>query len=249
MMDKESYDTVRGIEALAQTLAGLHRLQEARYQAGRRKERLGEFLLLGTFYLDDCGNFMRCKIERDDKLLGRDQIRPVVTKEGLFSTFTDVRIESRLAAHLPREEDECDHCRGTWSSETIHDLLPVTARKVQVYRHRRCHELVKARDSRKYFSGVATEAGYEDLLLEAVPNQYCRPCEWCSPWYKLRLVVGDVVMGWRKHVISIDWHETGVALPDLFKADNVTQEPHLVHAGGRQDAVRYLGMLREQGLR
>ena len=51
---------------------------------------------------------------------------------------------------------------------------------------------------------------------------------------------GDIKIGWRKRVISIDWSSTKRNLLHLFKDEDVTKEPYLVHAWGTDKAVDYL---------
>jgi hypothetical protein len=80
--------------------------------------------------------------------------------------------------------------------------------------------------------------------MDEIPNEYCR-CDKCMPWSLLRTAVGDIRIGWRKQVISINWEDTGVALPDLFKEEDVTKNAFLVHAWSEAKAVRYLMKLRD----
>ena len=114
---------------------------------------------------------------------------------------------------------------------------------VFVYEHRRCRVLRKARESREFFEDVFEKAGITNVLLNEIPNQYWpqgREYEGMSPWHIAKLPYGDIKIGWRKRVISIDWKSTGRDLEHLFKEEDVTKEPCLIHAWGKDKAIEYL---------
>ena len=110
---------------------------------------------------------------------------------------------------------------------------------VWLYEHTRCNSLRKSREERTYFTDIFTKAGMERAVLHEIPNGYC-PCEKCAPWYIAKMPYGDIKIGWRKRVISIDWSSTKRNLLHLFKDEDVTKEPYLVHAWGTDKAVDYL---------
>jgi hypothetical protein len=61
------YNTKDGIARSAKTLAGLNALFSARRDAGYcRNERLAEFVVLGMWYLDTCGNAMKAMSDARD---------------------------------------------------------------------------------------------------------------------------------------------------------------------------------------
>ncbi|MFA6603507.1 MAG: hypothetical protein WCT10_01540 [Patescibacteria group bacterium] len=92
---------------------------------------------------------------------------------------------------------------------------------------------------RQYFSEILQAAGYGDAKLEAIPNGYC-DCERCAPWFKFRMHLGEITIGWRKSVISIDWSDTRQNLHRLFYGENVTKGEYYIHAHGKEKAVDYL---------
>jgi hypothetical protein len=115
---------------------------------------------------------------------------------------------------------------------------------VFTFHHKRCWELMKARNERKYFEDIFDRAGLKPMVLDEIPNGYC-PCERCAPWYVAKFPLGDIKIGWRKRVISIDWSSTGHDLLKLFKDEPVTKEPGLVHAYGTDKAVDYLSRIKD----
>ena len=109
--------------------------------------------------------------------------------------------------------------------------------------HKRCWELRKARREREFFEEVFEKAGASGALLNEIPNSYCQ-CEVCAPWFTARLPYGDITIGWRKRVISIDWS----GLPDLsalFAEESVTKGPNMIHAYGKDKAIDYVRKIHE----
>lgn len=64
------------------------------------------------------------------------------------------------------------------------------------------------------------------------------------PWWLVRTPNGLIKIGWRKHVINIDWSDTGVEAE--VTRDEVIKEKYLVHAWSYGKAVEYLTELGRQ---
>lgn len=64
------------------------------------------------------------------------------------------------------------------------------------------------------------------------------------PAWFVKTAAGWIEIGWRKRVISIDWHETGYR--GEITRDDVMQDVSGVHAYSREKAVEYLRTLRER---
>lgn len=64
-----------------------------------------------------------------------------------------------------------------------------------------------------------------------------------SPWWLVRTPFGEIEIGWRKRVMSIDWSDT--KLRELITEDDVTKDEHLVHAWTYVKALEYLSNLRK----
>jgi len=62
-----------------------------------------------------------------------------------------------------------------------------------------------------------------------------------TPWWRMETIVGPVVIGWRKRVISIDWRGTDVRA--VVTTDDVTKTETLVHAWSTAKALEYLTSL------
>lgn len=66
-----------------------------------------------------------------------------------------------------------------------------------------------------------------------------------SPWLIVTTVRGPVTIGWRKHVIQIDWTDSDVEsdADKLFPGENVTKGSWMIHAHSEDDAKRYLSII------
>ena len=86
-----------------------------------------------------------------------------------------------------------------------------------------------------------------DYQFELLPNGYCNQ-DCCShiPWFLFHTIDGDIIMGWRKRVISIEWQESykPFDFDELFKTENVTKwekgGKRGIHAWGKDKAHEYL---------
>lgn len=77
-------------------------------------------------------------------------------------------------------------------------------------------------------------------------NEHFAEMREANPWWLVKTDIGIIEIGWRKRVIQIDWSDTGHKLDVtcVCGKDDVTREPHLVHAWGYAKAVAYLENLR-----
>lgn len=63
-----------------------------------------------------------------------------------------------------------------------------------------------------------------------------------SSWWLMETNMGNIVIGWRKRVLNIDWESTEVRA--IVTDDNVTKTDKMVHAWSKVSAVAYLESLR-----
>jgi hypothetical protein len=93
-------------------------------------------------------------------------------------------------------------------------------------------------------------AGVSAIYMEELPNGYCRqPCCLNKPWFRVTSTIGHVVIGWRKHVLSIDWKDSRIAKngEELF-SDNVTRWETGIHAQDVNEAAEYIRALHMRAL-
>lgn len=95
-------------------------------------------------------------------------------------------------------------------------------------------------------SGLLTLAGIHHGTPNEEPNHYWPESyvelRQMSPWFRCPTPLGDILMGWRKRVLSIDWSGTETAA-EVTK-DDVTRSAYMVHAWTYAKAVEYLEALR-----
>ena len=86
-------------------------------------------------------------------------------------------------------------------------------------------------------------AGWDVSNYTEIPNEYGCDCEICKnhPWFIFHTSDGDIKIGWRKHVISIEFMDGFSEFPmSIFKTENVTKWEKGIHAWGTQKATEYL---------
>lgn len=256
------YNDSKAIASELDTLHDLHRLAKARHEAGYdRREQLDEFLVLGRFWLDRCGNFMHTKLEWEG---GQDLgflvkgLPEVVHRDDLFAFLGKLSISSTFRS-LPTSEDLCPECGEGWSLETCSDAQAERDdQDVRVFRHRYCVEIAEERAASQRYREIADAAGFTGFLLVPTPNEYMKEG---APWVKIRTPRGDITFGWRKSVICIDWsdvrdrasagkkyeesrHLSRVWVAEtIFPKENVTKEGPMIHAWGKEKAAEYLRVL------
>jgi hypothetical protein len=242
------YDTEEGIRTYLTDLDGVHRLFKARHQAGYdRHERLREFLVLGRYYLDTCGNCMlttfKFGYDVDANFLcdGFDPVVPwadVVKIPKLRSTST--------FEYPPTAQHVCEECGEGWTITNMHDSERVRNHEDDTFRyeHLACYKLSAERRMMAFYREVLDEAGYGMWLSTPIPNEYW-PDD--APWCLVRGPKGSLKIGWRKRVLNIDWAglNQGAKLDadKLFPGENVTKGDTYIHAWGKEKAVEYLRVL------
>jgi hypothetical protein len=87
-------------------------------------------------------------------------------------------------------------------------------------------------------------AGYTIRSLHPTLNGYSTSRE--DPWWLVSTEHGLFHIGWRSHVISIDWSDIGPQ--PSFTRDDVTKDATMIHAWSLGKAVDYLFDLRHQHL-
>jgi hypothetical protein len=117
---------------------------------------------------------------------------------------------------------------------------------VYYYYHQDCHELTVAAETETSFRDVFNKAEFKYALFSHVPNQYRNSRT--PPWLRVRTEIGIITIGWRSHVISIEWsnmiNKDKKLLP-LFSEESVTKEEGLIHAYGYEKAIEYLSKARK----
>jgi hypothetical protein len=131
------YDTSKGIEFGLSSLSNLHALISARHAAGYdRGERLHEFIVLGRYWLDTCGNFMTATegIPKD-----RMPDIPDIVDSNEFWQYSAVRASKShyergttfsSGQNLAEVGVKCSHCGRLWDISDCHDVFVAHSNKV-----------------------------------------------------------------------------------------------------------------------
>lgn len=233
-------------ERIEQGLVALHALASERLTAGYdRRERLAEWCILGRFHLDTCGNFGLIS-EGAPAVTARGEVVPQVMPAGDVTKYSAEWTVS-FGRYLPPAGGSCDLCCRAWSMADLGCTkgYPVNGYgEPVVWRHSKCQRLARIDAARVGLQDIARRSCVSTSSY-LIPNEYSRDDE-AAPWMMLVTNSGRIKVGWRRHVLSIDWtHSTLVAPPSLFVDERVTQWETGVHAHGADKAVEYLRRLWE----
>ena len=125
-MENVIYDTAESIETFLANLGNLHTLKKLRYEAGYiRKEKLNEFIVLGRFYLDTCGNFSiiikdgsRTKVPAE--LV--NNLPSVVSYSNIFNWLEPNTLICSTSYWLPPTFAKCVICDEHFTIKNCHDV-------------------------------------------------------------------------------------------------------------------------------
>lgn len=240
-----SYDTAEGIAGFLGSLEGLNKLCELRREALKRTE-LGEFCILGRFFLDSRGNFGRikdlipAKLYRVNRYAPEKQCPRVMTESEL-RLFMRGESMSWSIERPPTPEESCSVCKKGWTINDCHDVVGDN----ELRAHEACYRKRLAARQRAEVRSAFFAAGFPNVNLITIPNEYEGPeYYYAPPWYLVQVGDGPVFkLGWRKHVIHIDWDKTEKLLPDLFSDQETSHAEHYVHAWGYEKLTEYLKRL------
>lgn len=239
---------------LSDNLTSITRLKEiveSRRQDAQRGERLRVFIVRGRLVLCGSGTlgFISDEPRRDPKL---DMLAPVVDVVEARRVFDDLMIGWCGVAdkELPNDGDRCPHCERAWTIETLHEAT----RTPGGVKHVVCLARERACDEESRLRTLFTKAGFPPgQRLRPIQNGYWKS-DTAPPWFQMTTVAGEITIGWRKRVISIEWtgrNADGIprAADNLFDDLGViTHEPGLVHAWSEENAIAYLRRIREHYL-
>lgn len=86
----------------------------------------------------------------------------------------------------------------------------------------------------------------ERIYTRRLANQYCKQvCCLGRPWLQVTTRQGDIVLGWRKCVLSLDWSGSDITATakELFPAEETTKCDRLIHAWGLDKLREYIQRL------
>jgi len=243
-------DTLQGIREHLKDLATFTELVRARHRAGyEEKRRMSEWVVLGRFCLDTCGNTMLIEEGAPaDVLRGRShQIEDV---QDMACAFAQCGTSwTSTPAWVPTVMDRCPRCGYGWSLKNVHDVYAKRGEDRQLL-HRECRRLEVVQRHWEQLNEIVDAAQREvadgrlggDRIM--IPGEYFDDPLFFGPWMILKTTAGPIRFGWRKRVISISWKDSSLVVPSgTFEGESTTIGETYVHAHGHAKAIEYLAKI------
>lgn len=247
---RSSFDTIEGIEKSLSNLSDLNEMlnNRRRFRKVHENEELNNFMIFGRFFLGNFGQIL--SVARDEKLL---YSYGIVENYKDFCENNDRFTLTTGGYAIPKADSVCPCCGRPFTIDGIKRYEPcvyVEGKYYHYHCHRKYRRLLEVDElTRQLMDIVYKKTDYSFKLLR---NGYCHN-ECCShiPWILFHTPDGDIIVGWRKRVISIEWQENykPFDMNELFSAENVTKweegGKRGIHAWGNNKAFEYLEKVRQ----
>lgn len=260
---REMFDTVKGIEKSLTNLTSFKEMLNNRRlwrRATGEKTYLNEFVVFGKYKLDVFGQVLEIS---NVQFVGEPNIPDVCELE--YFNMIAKSYSGSYGSYIPKEGTKCPCCGIKFTIDDLRNtVFGLTNGKISHDSCRRKYYHNKEIDeiSRSLVDLVYDEKPKFDLL----PNGYCdKECCTHIPWFLFHTSDGDIKIGWRKRVISIEWQENfkpfDMAIfndeevtkwcnnSGIYKAieagTNPTNGIRGIHAWGKEKAYEYLKKVKE----
>lgn len=243
---RSSFDSIEGIKKSLYCLSDLREMLTNRHIFAKLHgyNKLNEFMIFGCYCLCKNGSMMAIDEKLIDSIVYHDDVEP-------YETFRRNNKEITLSSPgfvIPSPNSTCPCCG---KKLTIDDLKnnPCVSEDGKDF-HYSCYRNYRRLLEVDKLTRCLMDIVYKktDYTFDLLPNGYCsQKC--CShiPWILFHTIDGDIVVGWRKRVISIEWQENykPFNLKELFKDEDVTKWTYEngkrgIHAWGKEKAYEYL---------
>ncbi len=243
---RSTFDTVKGIEKSLLSLSDLNEMLQNRriFHKAHESEPLNEFMLFGCFWLDQFGQIMSVEKTARGKLKTNSDVED-------YRTFRRNNSEGFTLTSggydIPTSGSVCPCCGKTFTIDDIKNN-PCVYVNGEFY-HDSCWRNYRKLTEVDKFTRQMMDLVYKstDYQFELLPNSYCnQDCYSHIPWFLFHTIDGDIIMGWRKRVISIEWQENykPFNMDELFVTEDVTKwkrgGKRGIHAWGDNKAYEYL---------
>ncbi len=240
------FDTVKGIEKSLTSLDDLNEMLNNRKMFIKsHDEKLEEFVIFGHYLLDQFGQDVMTLEEESGCNL---RVNSNVERYETFRRNNSHRIIiSNGRYHIPTEGSVCPCCGKKFTISDVKDNPCVCVDGKCFHdscwrNYRKLTEIDKF--TRRLMSQIYKATDY---TFELLPNGYWHRDDYSYiPWFLFHTIDGDIKMGWRKRVISIEWQKNfkPFDMEELFGSENVTKWEdggiRGIHAWGRDKAYDYI---------
>lgn len=223
---KAWYDTAEGLtDRLEDGIAGFREIAEARHKAWyERQETLNEWVLMGRFSFDRCGN---CSIGMREMAPSGDAAAVVQGRpsHGSWSIFC-----------VPGASARCDGCGLGWTLSNLHDIEGSR----ETRRHTHCQRLHVVQSAYDDMLAIVYRAEIYVTGKQLIPSGYHPDDLYFGPWLRIDTPRGRIVIGRRKRVVHIQWPLSWNVPTEAFADEDVTRSANMIHAWTDDKAVEYL---------
>lgn len=261
------------IERIFEEVDNISEFRKALSEVQKESAEVGEsFILHGKIYLSqdrnaylideayvystDKGEVSRVNLKKVIR-----QFNKVVKFSQLENMFQKNNITIRFNTKFPMTP--CAYCEKDFELNSISDCIQAYG----IHYHKNCLLSKQAKSTTEFYTKIFKEAGLEKYHFELIKNQYTNN-KYEEPWCILHTSEGDIVVGARKRVFSIDWKdiydkkyiqvkkeflknynyeprdqwekEHSAEKSILFQNENVTKGVHDIHAWTEEKLVEYL---------
>lgn len=241
-----TFDTIKGIEKSLRSLSDLNEMLNNRRmsRAANPQFMLNEFMLFGCFWLDKFGQIQSVEKSSYGKLKTCADVEYYDTFEG--NNKGDYWFSSDGYA-IPTAGSVCPCCGKELTIEDVKNN-PCVYIDGKFY-HDSCWCNYRKLTEVDKFTRRLMNLVYKrtDYTFELLPNAYWPEYSDSIPWLLFHTIDGDIIIGWRKRVISIEWQENykPFDINALFsKEGNITKwnenGKRGIHASSSSDAFGYL---------
>ena len=210
---RSSFDSVQGIEKALTSLSDLNECLNNRkiFRKVHRGEQLNQFVLYGLYQLNEFGQIVSVISQKKGVLLSTNS--PVEKWEN-FCTYNYEGVElSTNRYQIPTSGVACPCCGETFTIEDV-QKRPCVFEHGKYY-HDECWRGFQKMMEIDKFTRELVNRVYPEYRMELLPNGFWHEDRVSHiPWFLFHTIDGDIIMGRKKHVISIEWQEN-------FKAFNV----------------------------
>lgn len=253
---KYMFDSTDCIRKSLKSLAAFHEMLNYRklWALTNKGKKLNEFVIYGKYVLDCFGQILLIKYFNNEYTM------PDVCTYEYFKDNVKT-FSTSYKPVIPKSNTSCPCCGKKFS---ISDLKKTTFGVVNgKIAHESCRKTYYHSKEINDMSAHLIDLVYKDCPdFDLLPNGYCNE-DCCShiPWFRFHTSDGDIIIGWRKRVISIEWQEDFKPFDmAIFNGENVTKWcenfSHIptsinhgmltttgkrgIHAWGREKAIEYL---------